>query len=442
MLADLALAAVWAAREITARGVTLAQSMQVIISDEQRIFFSFLLFGLINNILYVVILSAAIDLVGSSTPKAVVLLADIVPAFLIKVVAPFIIHLVAYKIRLWCLVALSVVGMLIVSTGSGANPGSVGFTVFGICLALASSGLGEITFLLLTHFYNEKYSSGGFSTGTGAAGLLGSFVFMVLTNTLLIPVRLVLILFAVVPLGFLFAYFVLLPTLIMAKDVVDYERLETTPEGSQEESAIPSTFSVEPPETNFIAHIWNTVDDIKPLVVPFMIPLCSVYISEYVINQGVSPTLLFPIEDLPKWLFSSYRDIYVVYGFLYQLGVFISRSSTVWGFRFRRLYLLSILQFANLLLTVVQSLYDLPFTSIWPLLILIFYEGLLGGCLYVNTFMSVSEQVPIHKREFSMGCVGISDSFGIVIAGIINMGLEMKLCDLQVERGREWCRNG
>ena len=47
--------------------------MQVIISDERRIFLSFLLFGLINNILYVVILSAAIDLVGSSTPKAVVL---------------------------------------------------------------------------------------------------------------------------------------------------------------------------------------------------------------------------------------------------------------------------------------------------------------------------------------------------------------------------------
>ena len=416
--------------------------MQVIISDERRIFLSFLLFGLINNILYVVILSAAIDLVGSSTPKAVVLLADIVPAFLIKVVAPFVIHLVAYKARLWCLVALSVVGMLIVSTGSGANAGSVGFTVFGICLALASAGLGEITFLLLTHFYNEKYSIGGFSTGTGAAGSLGSFVFMVMTNTLLISVRLVLILFAVVPLGFLFAYFVLLPSLIMAKDVVDYERLETTPNDSQQENVIPSTFLVEPPETNFIAHIWKTVDDIKPLVIPFMIPLCSVYISEYVINQGVSPTLLFPIEDLPKWLFSSYRDIYVVYGFLYQLGVFISRSSTIWGFRFKHLYLLSILQFANLLLTVVQSLYDLPFTSIWPLLVLIFYEGLLGGCLYVNTFMSVSEQVPIQRREFSMGCVGVSDSFGIVIAGIINMGLELKLCDLQVERGREWCRSG
>jgi hypothetical protein len=38
--------------------------------------------GLINNILYVMILSAAQDLVGKNTPKGVVLLADILPSFL------------------------------------------------------------------------------------------------------------------------------------------------------------------------------------------------------------------------------------------------------------------------------------------------------------------------------------------------------------------------
>lgn len=410
------------------------------ISDDRRIFFAFVLFGLINNILYVVILSAAIDLVGPSTPKAVVLLADIVPAFVVKVLAPFVVHLLAYKVRLWVLVVLSFVGMLIVSSGTASSTGSVGFTVFGICLALASAGLGEITFLLLTHFYTEKYSIGGFSTGTGAAGLLGSFIFLILTNTLQISVRIVLVLFAVVPFGFLLAFYIILPSIVPQETA--YERLDNLPEEPQALNGSPTLFSITPPKADFMTHIQDTFSDIKPLVVPFMIPLCSVYVSEYVINQGVSPTLLFPLADLPHWLFSTYRDIYVVYGFLYQLGVFVSRSSTLWGFRFRRLYLLSVLQFANLLLVIVQSVYDLPFTSIWPLLLLIFYEGLLGGCLYVNTFMSVSELVPITKREFSMGCVGVSDSFGIVAAGIINVGLEMKLCDLQVQRGREWCRSG
>ena len=39
-----------------------------------------------------------------------------------------------------------------------------------------------------------------------------------------------------------------------------------------------------------------------------------------------------------------------------------------------------------------------------------------------------------------MGCVSISDSLGIVIAGCINWWLE--LCHLQVARGRDWCLKG
>lgn len=39
------------------------------------------------------------------------------------------------------------------------------------------------------------------------------------------------------------------------------------------------------------------------------------YLAEYVINQGISPTLLFPIDEMP---FDRYRDAYVTYGTLYQ----------------------------------------------------------------------------------------------------------------------------
>ena len=75
------------------------------------------------------------------------------------------------------------------------------------------------------------------------------------------------------------------------------------------------------------------------------------------------------------------------------------------GIRIKRLYLLSVLQFINVMITLYQSIYDLPFHLIWWLFLLIFYEGLLGGASYVNTFKSVSEQVSRTKREFSMGCV-------------------------------------
>ncbi|RLV94354.1 Protein BTN1 [Spathaspora sp. JA1] len=403
------------------------------LSNSQAIFISFFIFGLLNNILYVIILSAAIDLVGSATPKAVVLLADVIPSFTFKLVSPFFIHLFTYRFRLWSLVGLSTSGMLIISLTSSD---SISLKIFGISLASLSSGLGEVSFLQLTHYYEEKSSIGGFSSGTGGAGLFGSFLFMLLTNIMGIPVWITLFMFSIIPFGFLATYNFLLP--VSEHPVLDYEQI---PQDIIEEEEIPFQ------DNNFdrkymVNHISETIAQIKPLILPYMLPLTTVYISEYVINQGISPTLLFPLDELPHWLFSSYRDIYVVYGFLYQLGVFISRSSISFGVRIKNLYILSALQFVNVVITVNQSIYDLPFSKIWPLLVLILYEGLLGGFSYVNTFVSVSEQTSKSKREFSMGCVSMSDSLGIVVAGCINWWLEVRLCGLQVERGRDWCLTG
>jgi battenin len=76
-----------------------------------------------NNILYVIVLSvnhfpgdlanvkqAALDLVGPTVPKAVVLLADVLPSFLFKAVAPYFFHVVPYK-------SVSSFGFLIVVFG-------------------------------------------------------------------------------------------------------------------------------------------------------------------------------------------------------------------------------------------------------------------------------------------------------------------------------------
>lgn len=416
-------------------------------AETQRTFIAFSIFGLLNNILYVVILSAAVDLVGSSTPKAIVLLSDIVPSLTIKMLAPFFIHKLPYNFRIWALVALSSIGMTVVSL---SNPESIAKMILGITMASLSSGMGEVSFLQLTHYYPEKYSIGGFSMGTGGAGLLGSFAFLLLTNVIGLPTWLTLLSFAAVPFGFLIAFYVILPSPLLDMNYIPIEQQELDASSGEDhsrnaifisESTLANVRFANKSKRLFL-HIKTTLWEIRPLVMPYMLPLCTVYVAEYVINQGIAPTLLFPLTDLPEWLFSSYRDIYVVYGFLYQLGVFISRSSVTFGFRVKRLYLLSMLQTLNVVITVLQSIYDFPFPKIWFLLLLIFYEGLLGGLLYVNTFMSVSEQSPKDRREFSMGCVGISDSFGVMLAGCINWWLEMRLCQLQVDRGRDWCRTG
>lgn len=420
--------------------------MTIMVRDTHKVFMAFFSFGLLNNILYVVILSAAIDLVGASTPKAVVLLADIVPSLTIKILAPFFIHMVPYQLRIWILVVLSSTGMLIVSL---KNQNATLSKVFGIALASLSSGMGEVTFLQLTHFHYETHAIGGFSSGTGGAGILGSFLFMLLTNIVGMETWKALLTFAIAPIGFIGAYYFILPR---NSTEATYRSLNDE-DNFAEELALPETGVRREDDNPFESgkgsrgkqiyiHVRNTVKMITPLFRPYMIPLCTVYISEYVINQGVSPTLLFPLDEVPSWLIKTYRDTYVVYGFLYQLGVFISRSSVTFGIRVRKLYMLSILQAVNVGLTISQSVLDYPFPNIGILLLLIFYEGLLGGLLYVNTFMSVSEQVPKDRREFSMGCVGISDSFGVMVAGCINWWLETKLCNIQVGHGRDWCKVG
>lgn len=367
-----------------------------------------------------VILSAAVDLVGPLVPKSSVLLADIMPAFLIKLTAPFYIHLVPYSRRILALILLSVTGMSLVIYGS------LSVKLLGIALASLSSGLGEVTFLQLSHFY-EDTSLQGWSSGTGGAGLVGSGVYLLLTTVLKVSVRSTLLMFTVFPLGFL--HYFMLP------EVPVYQAIESESGDSTILSMESSNIEMSLKPADLRQHLTTTVTKISKLIKPYLLPLTSVYFAEYVINQGVSPTLLFPIESVP---FAKYRDIYVTYGALYQLGVFISRSSAS-VIRIRKLYIPAALQFFNLFLLILQSLfYFIP--SIYIIMLIVFYEGLLGGAAYVNTFMLIIEEVNGNDREFSLGAASLGDSLGILLAAFFGLWLEPELCGYQVNHQRDWCK--
>jgi battenin len=176
--------------------------------------------------------------------------------------------------------------------------------LLGITLASLSSGTGEISFLSLTHYYDD-WALNGFSSGTGAAGLVGSFVFMVLTTWMGLATKSALILFSLTPWLFAVTYAYILPP--TDASAVKYQAL-SQPNGPQ------SLSNSNPPRLSNFEFV-GTINRIKPLVIPFMIPLMVVYIGEYTINQGISPTLLFPLDELP---FARFRDVYVTYGTLYQ----------------------------------------------------------------------------------------------------------------------------
>jgi battenin len=65
----------------------------------------------------------------------------------------------------------------------------------------------------------------------------------------------------------------------------------------------------------------------------------------------------------------------------------------------------------------------------------------------VNTFYHVGRE-PIdenspnatQEREFKIGSIGFGDSIGILLASLLSVPMEIWLCDVQVGRGRNMCR--
>lgn len=398
-----------------------------------------------------ILLTAALDLVGPDIPKGTVLLADVIPSVVVKLTAPYYIHVVPYSIRIWLFSAISACGMLLVGFSSTARD-ATGITIkmTGIVLASMSSGGGELSFLGLTHYYGST-SLAAWGSGTGGAGLVGAGAYALLTTSFGLSVRGTLLASAFLPLIMLFSFFMLLPRgpLKAAKQKDTYETIpgeeEIDPEEARETNGLlaqPDERTTSPAYSHRRSWLQTALHSFtsklqraKSLVIPYMLPLFLVYVAEYTINQGVAPTLLFPLSETP---FKHFRAFYPTYGAIYQLGVFISRSSLPF-IRIRTLYTPSVLQILNLIGLTAHAMY--PFIpTVWFVFAIVFWEGLLGGLVYVSTFAAIGEEVPEEDREFSLGATTVSDSAGICLAGFVSIGMEKALCGWQVQHGRDWCR--
>jgi len=259
--------------------------------------------------------------------------------------------------------------------------------------------------------------------------------------------------FSFLPAVMLVSFFVVLP-----RDVLQYQGVGRTDDDEGEEGEEVEGFLGQPSHmgedsrstpsryssrSSFIHTFKRNLRRTKKLFYPYMLPLLLVYIAEYTINQGVSPTLLFGTDQpdgrsIPSPPFEHFRDFYPTYNTIYQLGVFISRSSHLL-IRIHALYPPSLLQCLNLALLTLQALY--PFIpNVYIVFLVIFWEGLLGGAVYVNTFARISEDLTGTEREYSLGAVTVADSGGICIAGFLGLWLEGALCRWQVDGGRTWCK--
>ncbi|KAF5384288.1 hypothetical protein D9615_003218 [Tricholomella constricta] len=437
----------------------------------QKLGLSFFLFGLINNVLYVIILSAALDLVPPSTPKGIIAFCNIAPALVAKVGWPYLLKgRIRYVKRLTGCCLLSSFGMIVVAASE-----SLFMRLVGISLASFSSGLGELTFLQLSTTYAPSSvagrSVGYFASGTGAAGLVGAFLWWEVRT---LGVRVGVGISSIMPFIIPVTYFFLLPhrSAFLALSPSTYEDVASPnseftlpyspiPAGEDE---IEEEISLPPGSKWGVALTandkWNLV---KPLLLKYMLPLFCVYLFEYTINQGIAPTLLYPVpspEDHPvlSKLIKSIRDYYPLWQLVYQTTVFFSRSSISMGLPplpFRLLSLPAILQCLILLILGFEAAVglfpdDASGMSIVTVFLLISLEGICGGLAYVNVFYRINQEQPDphsahdvertkQEKEFKIGSIGFADSTGILFAALLAVPTELELCKAQVRRGKLLC---
>ncbi|KIJ63587.1 hypothetical protein HYDPIDRAFT_40996 [Hydnomerulius pinastri MD-312] len=432
---------------------------------------SFFLFGLINNVLYVIILSAALDLVPPSTPKGIIAFCNIAPALVAKLGWPYVLKgRIRYTRRIMGCCLLSFAGMLVVAFHESLNS-----RLLGISLASFSSGLGELTFLQLSTTYSPSsvggHSIGYFASGTGAAGLVGAFLWWEVRG---LGVRLAVGLSSVLPFVLPLAYFLLLPRPSAFLDPTSSRPYSALPVDDPDVSVADvaeedSLLDEQPKAPVFLtpADKWRLV---KPMLLKYMLPLFCVYTFEYTINQvkvqvpGVAPTLLYPVPSPERYsliskIIHSIRDYYPLWQLVYQSTVFVSRSTISLGLPPLPAKLLSapaIVQFAILVTLAFESAVgifpeDREGSSIALVFILISIEGICGGLAYVNVFYRINQERPDpstvqdpertkQECEFKIGSLGFSDSSGILLASMLAVPTEVQLCRLQVARGKVFCK--
>ncbi|KAG5683414.1 hypothetical protein PVAND_012697 [Polypedilum vanderplanki] len=369
------------------------------------------IFGLCNNFGYVVMLTAAKDILqelGSSSEvhhgssnrpcnlvsTGAVLLADVIPGLCIKFLSPFLPFWHATRISISCLIAIG--GFIVVGFAT-----EQWIALTGVAMTSFASGLGEPTFLAYSAFFNKNVIS-TWSSGTGGAGIFGALAYSVLREIGLNNQQTMLVMVSVPAAEFLTFFF------LLSKPAS--KRIEDQHKGDKVVDDIP-------PMTSFKEKIIY----IKQLL-HFMIPLCLVYLFEYYINQGLFEMAYFPenILDLDS------KQQYRWYQVTYQIGVFISRSS-VNVVHIKQIWIMAVLQGLNVIFFMFEAIY--MFTpSIWIIFGLILFEGLLGGGAYVNTFYRMSREIPATRREYAMSVVTLSDSLGITLAGFLAMPTHNWIC--------------
>ena len=348
--------------------------------------------GCLNNAAWVIFLTGAEALLTGEA--GVVLLAEIVPGFVVYLLGGVLLYRIPYVPRVLAASILSSVSLAVAATAR-----SSGAALAGMAVCSVASGLGEVTFLALT----ARAPAGALAawgSGTGVAGIAGAGLWVFLHDVLGLSTEATLLLCSPLP-------------LLQGVAFMSGVRRSVAREGR----AVQKKLAVLPAQVR--------LQVLRQIAVPFMLPLFVVYLFEYSINQALFlPLGVAAFRGRPQRACKTYSMLQLGY----QVGVFVSRTSLSYV-KLPFPGLMAGLQVANFSVGLLQVLHGFMRGGATPALLLLFslWEGLLGGGCYVNGMHQMTKLLPAPHREFALSVVAVANTGGILAAGIVATGLEQAL---------------
>ena len=361
--------------------------------------------GLLNNTPYVLFLAAAERLLTGKS--GVVLMCDVAPSLAIKVVGGAILYSTPYSPRIATTALLASAALAAVAYAQ--NPTQA---LTGVAVASLASGLGEFTFLALAgrcfaeNAGGAKAEFAAWGAGTGAAGIAGTLIWIVATQVMKLTARATMLVAMPLPLLQYVAFAHLVRPVALGGNKADDDDGD---DADDDDSPLS----------------WHVrMDTARKIFVPFIGPLLLVYFAEYSINQAMY---------LPMGLVAHHGDearacsMYPRLQLTYQIGVLISRSS-LFLVVCPYLWPMSLLQAANFAMGMMQIIKLQSSGSFVVLATFVFavWEGILGGGVYVNAMNALGLSLSHSRklREFALSIVGLGDTTGILLAGLLSSWME------------------
>jgi len=450
-------------------------------------FIALFVLGTINNFTYCVVLACSQDLATHFNHKSFIGFipwANICMGLAFQILNAVALQGIPHSYRIVFACFMHLLGIL--GLGLTVWLPEWGFWISLLCIMSigASATLGEIVILGFLKIYDNDIVS-AFSSGTGMAGVAGSFTYLIMG--LLIAegaFGLSLKFFSFVPLVLVYAlvwFFMLRPPgpkqmdgesgIHIDGDTKPQLLSPTTDPGSPDST--PTSLAAPVSETDellprkkrldrkiqdtadllsvadhqFLDPAYDTeeyiIEQVKPhlstgamIVDSFATLLRSfrlcwwrssnlllVYLFEYIISIGCANAATLKYQNSDNFI---ERNAFRILGFCYQFGVLISRSSLK-VIKIRRVSIITLLQGIMLVVWLVEGkLQYLPVYVLFPIMIAV---GLLGGSSYVQIYyllLSDKKMTP-REREYCVNICAIGVTIGITLSSLAIMVLDATL---------------